>query len=302
MSTAGNGHPLCNLARFLACTSIGKTNVLDPEELQSILFHRVDASGSLWGERPSRSVKDQASNRTLLRVNSLLEKLKVSGETRRCPNWVLYLRSNLAALWYPHHLLQCLRFPLFLCRRQIPLLLGHSWGALTFSAFRRLVGTCGTIWRYAVAEQHAWSGQQEKGVRSLMCRCCLLSVFNYASGDNCCGISWVTTEISLQGWHTEEEYWVALFSQRGCDTCLPTRWRHGLPLSGGCQLPQQALPPHLLLITAGGHEPAEWLLMLKRSPGSKISGLPSSTIALPEGSFLAGLVVGYSAPPWLRIW
>ena len=30
--------------------------------------------------------------------------------------------------------------------------------------------------------------------------------------------------------------------------------------------------------------------MLKRSPGSKISGLPSSTIALPEGSFLAGLV------------
>ena len=29
--------------------------------------------------------------------------------------------------------------------------------------------------------------------------------------------------------------------------------------------------------------------MLKRSPGSKISGLPSSTIALPEGSFLAGL-------------
>ena len=27
-------------------------------------------------------------------------------------------------------------------------------------------------WRYAVAEQHAWSGQQKKGVRSLMCRCC----------------------------------------------------------------------------------------------------------------------------------
>ena len=152
-----------------------------------------------------------------------------------------------------------------------------------------LSGRCGTIWMYAVAEQHAWSGQQEKGVRSLMCLCCLLSVFNYASGDNCCGISWATTAISLQGWHTEEAYWVASFSQRGCDTCLLTRWRHGLPLSGGCQLPQQALPPHLLLITAGGYAPAEWLLMLKRSPGSKISGLPSSTIALPEGSFLAGL-------------
>ena len=106
-----------------------------------------------------------------------------------------------------------------------------------------------------------------------MCRCCLLSVFNYASGGNCCGTSWATTEVSLQGWYTEEEYWVASFSQRGCDTCLLTRWRHGLPLSGGCQLPQQALPPHLLLITAGGHEAAEWLLMLKRSLGFKISGL-----------------------------
>ena len=40
VSTAGNGHPLCNLARFLACTSIVKTNVLDQKRLQSILFHR----------------------------------------------------------------------------------------------------------------------------------------------------------------------------------------------------------------------------------------------------------------------
>ena len=34
--------------------------------------------------------------------------------------------------------------------------------------------------------------------------------------------------------------------------------------------------------------------MLKRSPGSKVSGMPSSTIGLPEGSFLAGLVTAYS--------
>ena len=36
--------------------------------------------------------------------------------------------------------------------------------------------------------------------------------------------------------------------------------------------------------------------MLKRSPGSKVSGLPSSTIGLPEGSFLAGLIAAYSYP------
>ena len=36
--------------------------------------------------------------------------------------------------------------------------------------------------------------------------------------------------------------------------------------------------------------------MLKRSPGSKVSGMPSSTIGLPEGSFLAGLVAEYSYP------
>ena len=34
--------------------------------------------------------------------------------------------------------------------------------------------------------------------------------------------------------------------------------------------------------------------MLKRSPGSKISGMSSSTIRLPEGSFLTGLVAAYS--------
>ena len=37
-------------------------------------------------------------------------------------------------------------------------------------------------------------------------------------------------------------------------------------------------------------------LMLKRSPGPKVSGMPSSTIGLPEGSFLAGLVTEYSYP------
>ena len=67
-------------------------------------------------------------------------------------------------------------------------------------------------------------------------------------------------------------------------------------MSGGCQLPQQALPPHLMLITAGGYALAERLLMLKRSPGSKVSGMPSSTIGLPEGSFLAGLIAAYSYP------
>ena len=36
--------------------------------------------------------------------------------------------------------------------------------------------------------------------------------------------------------------------------------------------------------------------MLKRSPGSKVSGMPSSTIGLPERSFLTGLVAAYSYP------
>ena len=31
-------------------------------------------------------------------------------------------------------------------------------------------------------------------------------------------------------------------------------------------------------------------LMLKRSPGPEVRGMPSSTIGLPEGSFLAGFV------------
>ena len=84
----------CFFSVDTTCTSIGETNVLDPEELQSILFHRVDASGSLWGERPSRSVKDHASNRTLLRVYSLLEMWKVPGKTWRCPNWVIALQPN----------------------------------------------------------------------------------------------------------------------------------------------------------------------------------------------------------------
>ena len=34
----------------------------------------------------------------------------------------------------------------------------------------------------------------------------------------------------------------------------------------------------------------------KRSPGSKVSGMPSSTIGLSEGSFLTGLVAAYSYP------
>ena len=36
--------------------------------------------------------------------------------------------------------------------------------------------------------------------------------------------------------------------------------------------------------------------MLKRSPGPKVRGVPSSTIGLPEGSFLLDYVTGYSYP------
>ena len=37
-------------------------------------------------------------------------------------------------------------------------------------------------------------------------------------------------------------------------------------------------------------------LRLKRSPGPKVRGMPSSTIGLPEGSFLVGLVTACSYP------
>ena len=67
-------------------------------------------------------------------------------------------------------------------------------------------------------------------------------------------------------------------------------------MSGGCQLLQQALPPHLALITAGGYAIAEYSLMLKRSPGPKVRGMPNSTIGLPEGSFLVDIVTEYSYP------
>ena len=36
--------------------------------------------------------------------------------------------------------------------------------------------------------------------------------------------------------------------------------------------------------------------MLKRSPGPKVRGMPSSTIGLPEGSFLVDFVTEYSYP------
>ena len=36
--------------------------------------------------------------------------------------------------------------------------------------------------------------------------------------------------------------------------------------------------------------------MLKRSPGPKVRGMPSSTIGLPEGSFLVDIVTEYSYP------
>ena len=46
--------------------------------------------------------------------------------------------------------------------------------------------------------QHAQSRQQEKGVRTLLCLFSLLSIFNYASFDNCGGIPGAPVVISLQ--------------------------------------------------------------------------------------------------------
>ena len=65
---------------------------------------------------------------------------------------------------------------------------------------------------------------------------------------------------------------------------------------GDAKLLQQAFPPHLALITAGGYTNAEYSLMLKRSPGPKVCGMPSSTIGLPEGSFLVDIVTECSYP------
>ena len=56
-------------------------------------------------------------------------------------------------------------------------------------------------------------------------------------------------------------------------------------MSGGCQLLQQALPPHLALITAGGYALTERL-----SDAQTISG----PIGLPEGSFLVDFVTSYA--------
>ena len=65
---------------------------------------------------------------------------------------------------------------------------------------------------------------------------------------------------------------------------------------GDAKLLQQAFPPHLALITAGGYTNTEYSLMLKRSPGPKVRGMPSSTIGLPEGSFLVDIVTECSYP------
>jgi len=65
---------------------------------------------------------------------------------------------------------------------------------------------------------------------------------------------------------------------------------------GDAKLLQQALPPHLVLITAGGYAIAEYSLMLEWSPGPKVRGMPSPTIGLPEGSFLVDIVTGCSYP------
>ena len=65
---------------------------------------------------------------------------------------------------------------------------------------------------------------------------------------------------------------------------------------GDAKLLQQEFPPHLALITAGGSTNAEYFLMLKRSPGPKVRGMPSSTIGLLEGSFLVDIVTDCSYP------
>ena len=46
--------------------------------------------------------------------------------------------------------------------------------------------------------QHAQSRQLDKGVRTLLCLFSLLSIFNYASFDNCGGIPGAPVVISLQ--------------------------------------------------------------------------------------------------------
>ena len=50
---------------------------------------------------------------------------------------------------------------------------------------------------------------------------------------------------------------------------------------------------HLLLVVTRSLSD---YLMLKRSPGPKVRGVPSSTIGLPEGSFLINFVTEYSYP------
>ena len=186
-----------------------------------------------------------------------------------------------------------------------------------------LPGLCGTWRGYVAAVQHAQSRQLEKGVRTLLCLFSLLSIFNYASFDNCGGIPGAPVVISLQ-----RMTGICLINQRSVHSAcyqqvtaqhranllgswaarpfpdsdanlvssgvilvppfstivhlnLPSQYqlkklsgglflqmgqRHMLThplkawsMSGGCQLLQQALPPHLALITAGGYALAEWL-------------------------------------------
>ena len=59
---------------------------------------------------------------------------------------------------------------------------------------------------------------------------------------------------------------------------------------GDAKLLQQEFPPHLALTTADGSTNVEYFLMLKRPPHPEVRGTPSSTIGLPEGSFLVDIV------------
>ena len=95
-----------------------------------------------------------------------------------------------------HHFHWCLRFPRFLCRRQVPLFLRlllkltgpsqHRGDLLDYVARDgSMLPLCSML-------------KVEKGVRTLLCLFSLLSIFNYASFDNCGGIPGAPVVISPQ--------------------------------------------------------------------------------------------------------
>ena len=178
-----------------------------------------------------------------------------------------------------------------------------------------------------------------------MCLFSFLSILNYASFDNCCGIPWAPVVISLPRMTR-----VCLINQRSVHSACyqqataqhranllvswDARMQTLFPVASYLASPSSSIvhlnsPSQYQLkkhqwwpfstdgVAAHAHSPVEvgdanclnrrchliwhWLLlvvtrslsdylMLKRSPGPKVRGMPSSTIGLSEGSFLAGLV------------